>query len=379
MTPETTRSGIAVRRTALLLAATVTGGLSLVTPAQAAYGDTEFRSVSINNGKPIVLGTTGTVTVPVSAQIYDDSGGIETIDADLAGTFLEGPVDHNMTCVQTTSTVSTCTGTAILSPAYYYNDSPGPIGLRVSGYAYDGGQYLESTLYPQYEDLPGGDALLLKETKLAAMNATPEPVRKGGTLTFTGRLTRPDWNTTEVDGTKAVVGYSGQPVKLQFKKSGGTSYSTLKTITSGTDGKLKTTVTANTSGTWRWLFAQNSTSSAATSTGDGVTLLKTSKLTVNAGPEPVTKGAKLTVSGRLTRATTDAATTFTGYAGQSVKLQFKKSGSTTYTTIKTVRTNATGYLSTTTTANAAGYWRWSYAGSDTVASVNAAGDGVVLK
>ncbi|WP_189263409.1 hypothetical protein [Streptomyces fuscichromogenes] len=379
MTPAATRSRIAVRRTALLLAATVTGGWLLATPAQAAYGDTEFRSVSINNGKPVVLGTAGTVTVPVSAQIYDDSGGVETIDADLAGTFLEGPVSHNMTCVQTTSTVSTCTGTAIMDPAQYYNDSPGPIGLRIFGYAYDGGQYLEYTLYPQYADLPGGDALLLKETRLAAMNATPEPVRKGGTLTFTGRLTRPDWNTTEADGAKAVVGYSGQPVKLQFKKSGGTSYSTVRTVTSGTGGKLRTTAEASTSGTWRWLFAQNDTSSAATSTGDAVTLLKASKLTVNASPEPVAKGAGLTVTGRLTRATTDAATTFTGYAGQPVKLQFRKSGSTTYTTVKTVRTNATGHLNTKVTANAAGRWRWSYAGSDTVASVNAASDGVSLR
>ncbi|MFJ9564550.1 hypothetical protein ACIRQQ_31500 [Streptomyces fuscichromogenes] len=376
--PTATRSRIAVRRTALLLAATVTGGWLLATPAQAAYGDTEFRSVSINNGKPVVLGTTGTVTVPVSALIHDDSGGVETIDADLAGTFLEGPVSHNMTCVRTTSTESTCTGTAILDPATYSNDSPGPIGLRIFGYAYDGGQYLESTLYPQYADLPGADALLLKETRLAAMNAAPEPVRKGGTLTFTGRLTRPDWNATEADGTKAVVGYSGQPVKLQFKKSGGTSYSTVRTVTSGSDGKLRTTAEAST-GTWRWLFAQNGTSSAATSTGDGVTLLKASKLTVDASPEPVAKGAALTVTGRLTRATTDAATAFTGYAGQPVKLQFRKSGSTTYTTIKTVRTDTTGHLHTTVTAKAAGHWRWSYAGSDTVASVNAAGDGVALR
>jgi 5-hydroxyisourate hydrolase-like protein (transthyretin family) len=107
--------------------------------------------------------------------------------------------------------------------------------------------------------------------------------------------------------------------------------------------------------------------------------LKVSKLTVNAGPEPVAKGARLTVDGRLTRATSDAATTFTGYASQPVKLQFRKTGSSTYTTIKTVRTDATGRLSTTTTANATGYWRWSYAGNDTVASVNATADGVSLK
>lgn len=355
--------------------AAVTGGLLFAPPAQAAYDDTEFRSVSINNGKPIVLGTTGTVTVPVSARIHDDSGGIETIDAALGGTFLEGPVGHNMTCVPGTDTVSTCTGTAILHPG----GRPGHIDLTISGYAFDGGSYLQSTSYWYYEDLPGNDALLLQKTWLAAMNATPEPARKGGTLTFGGRLTRPDWSVTEVDGSKAVVGYPGQPVKLQFKKSGAASYTTVGTVTSGADGKLRATATANSSGTWRWLFSQSGTSAASTSTGDGVTLLKEARLTVNAAPEPVAEGGKLTVTGYLTRATSDAATTFTGYADQPVKLQFKKSGSTTYTTVKTIRTDSTGRLSTTTTANAAGYWRWSYAGNDAVASVNATGDGVALK
>jgi hypothetical protein len=65
---------------------------------------------------------------------------------------------------------------------------------------------------------------------------------------------------------------------------------------------------------WRWSFAQNSTSSASISTGDGVTLLKVSKLTMNGSPEPVAKDGTLTATGRLTGATSDAAITFTGYA-----------------------------------------------------------------
>ncbi|WP_052503855.1 hypothetical protein [Micromonospora haikouensis] len=59
--------------------------------------------------------------------------------------------------------------------------------------------------------------------------------------------------------------------------------------------------------------------------------------------------------------------------------QLRKSSSSTYTTVKTVYTDASGNLKTTTTASAAGYWRWSYAGNSTVASVSAAGDGVALK
>jgi hypothetical protein len=85
------------------------------------------------------------------------------------------------------------------------------------------------------------------------------------------------------------------------------------------------------------------------------------------------------VTGRLTRATTDAATTFTGHGGRPVKLRFRRPGSTTDPTIKTVTSDAAGYLKTTTTAGARGYWRWSYAGSPAVASVSATGDYVAPK
>ena len=360
------------------------GVLLAASPAHAAYNDTRFKSVSINGGKPIVVGTKTPVSVPITAEIYEDSGGLATIDAMLKiGTydffFLDGPAGQNMTCAKTASTVVKCTGTATVHPTQLSNSSAGgKASLRISGYAYDGGYYNEATTYLDYANLPGATVPVLKQTTLT-VDAAPEPVRKGGTLTITGRLTQPDWNHMLADGTMASVGYSGQPVRLQFKKSGATSYSTVKTVTSGTDGKLKTTVTAGTSGTWRWSFAQNSTSSASVSAGDSVTLLKVSKLTVNASPEPVRKGGKLTVTGRLTRATSDAATTFTGYAKQPVKLQFRKYGSSTYTTIKTVYTDSAGYLKTTTTANAKGYWRWSYAGNSTVASVSATGDYVALK
>ncbi|MDL2080072.1 hypothetical protein QNN03_26880 [Streptomyces sp. GXMU-J15] len=371
-----------MRRTALLLAAATAGGLLLAPQAQAAYYDTAFKSVTINGGKPIVVGGKDPVTVPVTAQIEEDSGGLATIDAKLIigghFFFLEGEAGDNMSCEQTTETVSTCTGTAVIAPQQLVNASAGPVYLGISGYTFDGVQYLEYTSYLDYEDLPGRSVPLLKQTTLTG-NATPEPVRKDGTLTVTGELTRPDWQHWDVEYNAFPAGYAGQKLRLQFKKLGGTSYSTVKTATTDANGKVKTTVKATTSGAWRWAFSQDSTSTAAVSRGDGVTLLKVSKLTVNASPEPVAKGGKLTVTGRLTRATSDTATTFTGYAGQKVKLQFRKSGSSTYTTVKTVTTDSAGYLSTTTTASAAGYWRWAYAGNSTVASVKAAGDGVALK
>ncbi|MGC5530354.1 calcium-binding protein [Streptomyces sp. SR-10] len=103
-----------------------------------------------------------------------------------------------------------------------------------------------------------------------------------------------------------------------------------------------------------------------------------SKLTVNASPEPVKKGKTLTVTGKLTRANWDT-NTYKGYTNQPVKLQFKKKGATSYTTVKTVKTSSTGTLKTTVKASADGYWRYSFAGTSTTPAVSAAGDFVDVK
>jgi hypothetical protein len=68
-----------------------------------------------------------------------------------------------------------------------------------------------------------------------------------------------------------------------------------------------------------------------------------------------------------------------GYADQSVKLQFRKAGTSTYTTVKTVTTSSTGTLRSTVTASADGYWRYAFAGTTTTASAKAAGDYVDTK
>jgi hypothetical protein len=89
-------------------------------------------------------------------------------------------------------------------------------------------------------------------------------VAKGKTITVTGALTRANWDTFKY------AGYTNQPVKLQFKKKGSTTYSTVKTVTSSSTGGLKTTVTAASDGYWRYSFAGTSTTPAVTSTSDFV-------------------------------------------------------------------------------------------------------------
>ncbi|MFJ8771243.1 hypothetical protein ACIRG7_03580 [Streptomyces microflavus] len=64
---------------------------------------------------------------------------------------------------------------------------------------------------------------------------------------------------------------------------------------------------------------------------------------------------------------------------EPVKLQFKKKGVKSYTTVKTVRTSSIGTLKTTVKAAADGYWRYSFAGTSTTPAVSAAGDYVDVK
>ncbi|MEU3983073.1 calcium-binding protein [Streptomyces sp. NPDC026672] len=105
---------------------------------------------------------------------------------------------------------------------------------------------------------------------------------------------------------------------------------------------------------------------------------RSARLTVNASPEPVRKGATVTVTGALTRANWETLK-YGGYGSQSVKLQFRKKSSSTYTTLKTIKTDAKGNLRTTVKATVDGYYRYSYAGGSTTAAVSATGDYVDVK
>jgi len=107
-------------------------------------------------------------------------------------------------------------------------------------------------------------------------------------------------------------------------------------------------------------------------------LKRAARLTVNAAPEPVAKGARITVTGKLVRANWDTYR-YAGYAGRAVKLQFRPKGSSTYTTVATVNTGSTGTLRTTVKAVEDGYWRWNFAGSTTTGPAKAAGDFVDVR
>ena len=106
---------------------------------------------------------------------------------------------------------------------------------------------------------------LRKATYWSAVDASPEPVKKGSLLRITGTLHVADWDADRY------VGYKGRLVAVQFRTPTGT-YTNAKLVTTGSGGKVSTTVTARATGVWRLSYGGRSTAAGSNSTGDAVTV-----------------------------------------------------------------------------------------------------------
>ncbi|MEU1178202.1 hypothetical protein ABZ464_11200 [Streptomyces sp. NPDC005820] len=239
--------------------------------APTAAPDVTFSNMKVNAGKSIVVGPSTKVTVSVSYTL--------TKPADLStSSFLHGPVlyrgttlnentdsilgDDPGTCTASSSTVLKCTAKIQFRPTESddYDDLTN---------SQAGTWKVGALAVPNDVDSPDdfkwqtglGTTKILRKATLTT-NATPEPVKKGKTITVTGKLARANWDTNKN------AGYATQPVKLQFKKKGATAYTTVKTIKSSSTGTLKTTVKATADGYFRYVFAGTTTTAPVTSAAD---------------------------------------------------------------------------------------------------------------
>ncbi|MFD7462659.1 MULTISPECIES: DUF5707 domain-containing protein [unclassified Streptomyces] len=242
---------------------------ALMTPAAAQAddfsGDIRITKVVVNGGKDIVLGTTAVKTFTIAVTATDDSG-IEAgntfpimyhtplPDGDAHGLVM--PDDIAGDCVRQSPTTTTCTYTLKMNPRIHPQDNTtaGTWTVRAHALANDGDYYTKD---------PAAKAKVLRNSKLT-VNASPEPVKKNKTITVTGALNRANWETYKYGG------YAKQPVKLQFRKKGTSTYKTLKTVTTDSTGNLRTTTKATADGYFRYSFAGTSTTPAVASAGDYV-------------------------------------------------------------------------------------------------------------
>ncbi|KUF19745.1 hypothetical protein [Streptomyces silvensis] len=247
------------------LAASVAGGSEAAGGQRAAAaGDIKVTKVTVNDGKDVSIGTTAkkrfklafTATAPSGIDV---TSGFLWLGRDVDSAALitpATPAEYNPTCVDVNATTSTCTLYVTADPSRLRNSGAGVRWNAWAAVTDNEGKQVE------LEDLKS-DVRLQRASRLT-VNASPEPVKKGKTITVAGALTRANWDT------KKYAGYTKQSVKLQFKKKGTSAYTTVKTVKTDTKGNLRTTVKASVDGTFRYVFAGTSTTPAVTSAGDAV-------------------------------------------------------------------------------------------------------------
>lgn len=233
-----------------------------------ALGGTTFKDGVVNKGKDIVLGVTGKKAVPVTFTAFDEEGLALTVAFLWQGTdssstdTITGALgtDDNPVCTETPVEGGysySCRTVFTIDPAVAFKDGNGTAGTwKLFLGAYD--LYANAS----YDD----DVVRTRIKRAAALtaNASPEPVKKGRTITVTGKLSRANWTTGKY------AGYANQPVQLQFRKKGSNTYTTLKTVNTSSTGTLKATTKAVSDGYYRFAFAGTTTTGTATAPGDFV-------------------------------------------------------------------------------------------------------------
>ncbi|MER5771812.1 calcium-binding protein [Streptomyces sp. NPDC001985] len=224
------------------------------------YGDTKISNVVVNGGKPIVVGISDkTFSVTFTAS---DNSGIAGADANLwHGSNFDDPDGwissdgvNGASCGS--GTKPTCKVNFTVMPWLDLDTSALRTKWKVSADA--DGKDGDFTYRDNVKTFDFTHAAKL------TVNASPEPVKKGKTITATGTLTRVNWAAEKYSG------YGDQSVKLQFKKKGAKTWSTLKTIKSDKKGNLKTTVKASADGSFRYSYAGNSSTQSLNSGEDYV-------------------------------------------------------------------------------------------------------------
>ncbi|WP_431959501.1 calcium-binding protein [Actinacidiphila sp. bgisy160] len=223
----------------------------------------EISKVVISGGSDLVFGTSGTKTVTLTVTASSPSGIQDGWAAFWHGPNLEEydqvfapEADHGTCTVSATNpTVSTCKVTVSIDvKRYLWNALAGGWKVYADALGTDGG-YTSAEAYTTAR---------FKRAGKVTVNAAPEPVRKGKTITVTGKLSRANWDDNLYHG------YTNQSVQLQFRKKGTSTYKTVKTVKSNSTGGLKTTVQASVDGYWRYNFVGTSTTGKAVAAGDFV-------------------------------------------------------------------------------------------------------------
>lgn len=226
-------------------------------PAGAAEGGVSFTRVQVNDGKPIVIGVSNEVAVPASFRMATT----QAWEYPAVYLYRNGG-DELWHAIETSDCIKVSSGVCDFDETMYFD--PSVWDMRNSE---AGAWKVAARVYFKGD---GGDTddegltVHVKRNSRLTVNASPEPVAKDKTITVTGKVTRANWET------RKYASYGGRLVSLQFKPSGGASYTTVKKVYANSSGDLRTTVKASKTGTWRWVYYGNTTTGPSMSSGDNV-------------------------------------------------------------------------------------------------------------
>ncbi|MFE9659231.1 calcium-binding protein [Streptomyces sp. NPDC005955] len=270
------RASIALTTTALALTAVVVPAAHADdrptgSAAAAAPSGPKISNVSVNGGKDVTVGVSHR-TFTVTFTVRDPEGikgGIAALwrggpDAYRSDKLL-GPADYatpESQCKRVDSTTSRCS-------VKLHADTDAPPEMPEDNLQNaDAGRW---NLVVRAEDRAGSvtenhkvTTHLVKRAAKVTVNASPEPIKKGKTLTVAGSLTRANWDTLKY------AGFASSTVKLQFKKNGATRWETVKTVSADSRGKVKATTKASVDGSYRFTYGGTTSTGSASSKADAV-------------------------------------------------------------------------------------------------------------
>ncbi|WP_406437349.1 hypothetical protein OHB00_23690 [Streptomyces sp. NBC_00631] len=256
---------------AVVLAGALALGAFAAPSAAAADTGITVTKMAVNKGRPIVVGTSATVQPGFTFRMTWPSG-VKLADAQVLPflyhdtTAAKGDADggiyvSSVGCGDNGSDVADCGGEFSIEPRYTLDSNNDATTWKIAAGAKIWGS--DDKLKSQEILIGLGTVQVLRAARVTA-NATPEPVAKGRTLTVKGAITRADWVKHKY------VGFGGKSARLQFRKKGSSTYTTLKTVRADSAGALKTTVKASVDGYYRWTFGATATTGGATAAGDYV-------------------------------------------------------------------------------------------------------------
>jgi hypothetical protein len=241
--------------------------LTTATGAHAeGRGDIRVVKTVVNGGGNVIVGTSKTIRYPIDITVKDNSGvkrltNVSTFNK--ANGYGFATWDDDSSCTKKSATTSVCRATMTIDPGWIA-DSDDIDTNKVAGV-----WQVNATVKANDGDYWISDHIAEYKVKRAARLTTviaPEKVAKDTKVTVTGKLSRANWEDLKYHG------FTGQQVRLQFRKKGAAHYSTVRTVTTGDAGKLTAKMTITSAGSWRWYFPGTTTTSRKVSAGDTLNL-----------------------------------------------------------------------------------------------------------